>query len=132
MLAPNEHEAGQLTGVGVGDAAGLAQAAAALHARGVPHVLITLGAARRVRLRRRTLAAPAGVRPSTAIDTTAAGDVFCGALAVALTEGRRVEDAARFASAAAAISVTRPGAQASAPRRAEIDALLPRQRLPSP
>ena len=59
-----------------------------------------------------------------AVDTTAAGDVFNGALAVALIEGRAVAEAARFASAAAAISVTRPGARTSAPHRAEIDAWL--------
>jgi len=59
-----------------------------------------------------------------AVDTTAAGDVFNGALAVALIEGLALPDAARFANAAAAISVTRPGARASAPHRAEIDAWL--------
>ena len=58
------------------------------------------------------------------VDATAAGDVFNGALALALTEAMPVRDAARFASAAAAISVTRRGAQPSAPRRAEIDALV--------
>jgi ribokinase len=59
-----------------------------------------------------------------AVDTTAAGDVFNGALAVALAEGKSLLDAARFASAAAAISVTRLGAQPSAPTRVEIDRLL--------
>jgi len=59
-----------------------------------------------------------------ACDTTAAGDTFNGALAVALTEGRPMPDALRFASAAAAISVTRAGAQASIPARAETDAFL--------
>jgi ribokinase len=57
-----------------------------------------------------------------AIDTTAAGDVFNGALAVALAEGRSMFDAVRFACSAAAISVTRKGAQASAPHRNEIEA----------
>ena len=57
-------------------------------------------------------------------DSTAAGDVFNAALAVALTEGRPIEQALRFASAAAAISVTRVGAQASVPSRAEVDAFL--------
>jgi ribokinase len=58
------------------------------------------------------------------VDTTAAGDVFNGALAVALAEGRSLAAALRFAQAAAAISVTRPGAQPSAPTRAEILALI--------
>jgi ribokinase len=59
-----------------------------------------------------------------AVDTTAAGDVFNGALAVALSEGRPLLESVHFASAAAAISVTRMGAQPSAPRRKEIDRFL--------
>lgn len=62
--------------------------------------------------------------PVTAIDTVAAGDVFNGAMAVALAEGDELPVAIRFASAAAAISVTREGAQASAPTRDEIEACL--------
>jgi ribokinase len=62
--------------------------------------------------------------PVTAIDSTAAGDTFNAGLAVALAEGRPIEDALRFANAAAAISVTRLGAQSSAPARAEVEALL--------
>jgi ribokinase len=60
------------------------------------------------------------VIPVKAIDTTAAGDVFNGALAVAISEGKELEDAVMFANKAAAISVTRMGAQASAPYRNEI------------
>jgi sugar/nucleoside kinase (ribokinase family) len=59
-----------------------------------------------------------------AVDTTAAGDVFNGALAVALTEGRSLDDAVGFANAAAAISVTQWGAQPSAPTRRAIDRFL--------
>jgi ribokinase len=62
--------------------------------------------------------------PVTVKDTTAAGDIFNAALAVALSEGRSPEAALRFASAAAAISVTRRGAQASVPTRAEVEAFL--------
>jgi ribokinase len=123
VIVPNEHEAEQLTGVAVDHADGLARAAAVLHARGVPHVLITLGARGVfVAADGRGVLLPAF--SAAAIDTTAAGDVFCGALAVALTEGHAIEAAARIAAAAAAIAVTRPGAQDSAPRREEIDALL--------
>jgi len=62
------------------------------------------------------------------VDTTAAGDVFSGALAVALAEGIPMLDAVRFGQAAAAISVTRIGAQPSAPHRKEIERLLKRAR----
>ena len=61
------------------------------------------------------------VIPVKAIDSTAAGDVFNGALAVALSEGKEIEDAVVFACKAAAISVTRMGAQASAPYRQEVE-----------
>jgi len=61
------------------------------------------------------------VVPVKALDTTAAGDVFNGALAVAICEGRDLKDAVSFANKAAAISVTRMGAQSSAPYRKEID-----------
>jgi ribokinase len=59
-----------------------------------------------------------------AVDTTAAGDTFNGALAVALAEGKAMDEALEFANAAAALSVTKLGAQASAPSRAEVDELL--------
>jgi len=63
----------------------------------------------------------------TPVDTTAAGDAFVGALAVALTQGQPLPQAARFASAAAAISVTRPGAQPSLPIRSEVEKFLKEQ-----
>lgn len=123
MLTPNEAEAEQLCGVPVGDAAGLELAAAALHSRGSRDVLITLGA-RGVFL---SGAVGSELLPGfgvEAVDSTAAGDVFNGALAAALVEGQPVRSAVRFASAAAAISVTRVGAQASAPSRDEIEMFL--------
>jgi len=58
--------------------------------------------------------------PVKAIDTTAAGDIFNGALVVALTEGKTLDAAARFAAQASSIAVTRMGAQSSAPRREEL------------
>jgi len=66
--------------------------------------------------------------PVRAVDSTAAGDTFNAALAVSLAEGTQIEDALRFANAAAAISVTRAGAQTSAPARAEIETLLAQAR----
>jgi len=123
LLTPNESEAELLTGVPVASEAAAAQAADKLLARGVQNVIITLGA-------RGAFVAGAGFREllpgfkAKAVDATGAGDVFNGALAVALAEGRPLLEAARFASAAAAISVTRLGAQPSAPTRREIEALL--------
>ncbi|MGI5354674.1 ribokinase [Streptomyces sp. CA-252508] len=115
LLVPNEHEAATLTGH-----ADPHTAAEAL-LRHVPEVVITLGAAG-------SLYAARGADPVTvpaprvrAVDTTAAGDTFVGALAVALGEGTPVPDALAWASSAAALSVQRPGASSSMPYRTEID-----------
>jgi ribokinase len=125
VLTPNETEAELLTGVEVRDARGAAKACAILRSRGVPRVIVTLGA------RGAFVADDAGEElvpgfKVKAVDSTAAGDIFNGALAVALTERRLLLDAVRFANAAAALSVTRRGAQPSAPQRTAIEALLNR------
>ena len=123
IITPNETEAEALTGIGIVDDASAERAASALLAQGPDTAIITLGA-------RGALVAHGAMRtlvpgfPVTAVDTVAAGDVFNGALAVALAEGAVLLSAVRFAHAAAAISVTRPGAQSSAPRRDEIEHLL--------
>jgi len=123
ILTPNETEAELLTGVKVTDEASLQRAADALLACGVGTVILTLGA-------RGAFVAGPGVRQWVRgfkvkpVDTTAAGDIFNGALAVALAEGKPLLDAVRLANAAAAISVTRLGAQPSAPQRREIEKLL--------
>lgn len=123
ILTPNETEAELLTGVKVIDDATAAQAAEKLLKRGVHTVIATLGARGAFvasgDIRRRV----PGFKVKT-VDTVAAGDVFNGALAVALGEGRPLLDAVRFANAAAAISVTHLGAQPSAPKRREIERLL--------
>ena len=122
-IVPNENEASKLTGIAVTDIDSAQAAAAALKARGAKQVLVTLGAngvwvdADAFR----------GHIPSfkvKAVDTTAAGDTFIGAFVVRLCEGASVAEAARFGCAAAAIAVTRMGAQPSVPDRAEIDQLL--------
>jgi ribokinase len=66
----------------------------------------------------------AGAFRVQAVDTTAAGDAFNGAFAVALAEGKQIGDALLFANAVAGISVTRPGAQPSMPTRSEVDEFL--------
>jgi len=123
ILTPNEHEAELLTGIKVNGDSGAARAAKALLRRGVGAVIVTLGARGAFVADGKSQGLVRGFKVK-AVDTTAAGDIFNGALAVALAEGRTVPDAVRFAQAAAAISVTRPGAQPSAPLRAEIDRLL--------
>lgn len=114
-ITPNETEAEWLTGVAVTDAASAARAAAGLKRRGVAHVVITMGA--KGCWCEGTLYPCVKVK---AVDTVAAGDTFNGAFAVALAEGRPIAEAVAFAQKAAAVSVTRRGAQPSIPHRAEI------------
>lgn len=119
LLIPNESEASYLTGIQVTDLASASKAADAILEKGVSHVIITLGkqgAYFKSSMRELLIPAPSVI----AVDTTAAGDTFCGALTVALTEEKDWEDAIRFAITAASISVTRMGAQASVPFRNEI------------
>ena len=126
IITPNETEAEILTGIAVKSDEDAARAAAALHAKGIQTVLITLGR-RGVWLSEQG----DGVRipgfSVQAVDTIAAGDTFNGAFITARLEGVAMHDAVRFAHAAAAIAVTRPGAQPSVPWRTEIDAFLQQQ-----
>jgi ribokinase len=122
-LTPNEGEAARLSGMAIAGPVDVTRAAEALRARGVGAVVVTCG--------------PDGVLACTAdgtervparavavVDTTAAGDAFNGALAVALAEARRLREALGFATAAAALACTRRGAQASLPMRTEVERLL--------
>lgn len=123
VLTPNETEAELLTGIKVDSETSAARAAEALRKKGVDMVIVTLGAKGVFVLCDEFSGAVSGF-PVKAVDTTAAGDVFNGALAVAMAEKRPLVDAIRFANAAAALSVTKLGAQPSAPTRAEIEAFL--------
>ena len=119
VITPNESEAELLTNIKVTDEASAEAAARVLCDKGVLNVVITMGSKGAY-----DFDGEDGVMVPAfkveAVDTTAAGDVFNGALAVALTEELELEEAVRFASKAASISVTRMGAQASAPRREEL------------
>jgi ribokinase len=120
VLVVNEHEAAEISG-----RSDVSAAATALLARGARAVVVTLGAAGALMLRdgdERLVVDGFPVRP---VDTVGAGDCFVGALSVALAEKRPPADALRFANAAAAIAVTRPGAQDAMPTRAEVEAFQP-------
>ncbi len=119
LIIPNETEAEILTGIKVTDVKTAEKAAKKLAAKGVKNVVITMGGAGAYILTP-SYSKLISVVPVKAVDTTAAGDVFSGALSVAISEGRSVEEAVIFANRAAGISVTRMGAQASAPYRSEI------------
>jgi ribokinase len=125
LLTPNETEASLLSGVKVNGASSAARAARVLLRRGVRTVIVTLGAKGALVATREGTQLVAGFRVQ-AVDTTAAGDVFNGALAVRLAEGCPLIEAVRFAHAAAALSVTRHGAQPSIPTRRKINAMLGR------
>lgn len=119
----NEIEASMVTGLKVETDDEIKTAAEKLLTLGCKIAIITLGA-------RGSYVASTeftGIVPAfkvKAVDTTAAGDVYCGSLAVAMVEGKSLQDSVRFAGAASAISVTRLGAQPSAPHRKEIDELI--------
>ena len=120
LITPNETEAEMITGVKITDDISAVEAARVLSGMGVQHVIITLGS-------KGALICSDGeaeIVPALkveAVDTTAAGDVFNGALTVALSEGRNLKESVRFACKASTISVTRVGAQSSAPYRNEVD-----------
>ncbi len=121
VVKPNETEAARLTGIEVVDEASARRAAEKLLELGVRTAIVTLGSAGSY------VAAKDGVRKSVpalrvdAVDATAAGDAYSGALAVALAEGKPLDDALAFASKAAALSVQKLGAQPSLPTREEIE-----------
>ena len=122
LITPNRTESETLTGIPVHTVQDASKAAGALLAKGVGNVIVTLGSeGALIRTPAEELLIPA--RTVTPVDTTAAGDVFNGALLVALSEGRSLADAVRFAAHSASVSVTRMGAQASIPWRGELETL---------
>jgi ribokinase len=131
ILVVNETEAAALAGMEVEDARGAHQAAARLLARGPRHVVLTLGARGFVWCGGNAGGDAAQMidipgLPVRAVDATAAGDAFCGALAAGLAEDVPLAKSLRWANVAGALAVTRLGALPSLPRRAEVQALLAR------
>lgn len=122
IITPNQKETEMLTGIKVSDETSAKQAANFLRGKGIETVVITMGAMGAFVFHQNKYSMIPGHKVKV-VDTTAAGDVFNGALVVALSEGQTMEDAVAFACKASAISVTRLGAQASAPAREEVEAL---------
>ncbi len=123
IITPNETETEYLTGVKVIDDESAQRASNILHDKGIETVLITLGS-RGVWVSQNNQGTMVPAFKVTAIDTIAAGDTFNGAFITALLEGLPMMKAIKFAHAAAAIAVTRAGAQPSVPWRHEIEAFL--------
>jgi ribokinase len=120
IISPNEKEAEMLSGISISDKESVIKAAAIIKEKGPQTVIITLGEKGVYILSpeyNEFIAAPKVI----AEDTTAAGDVFNGALAVALSEKKNLKDAVHFACHAASLAVTKLGAQASAPYRKEVE-----------
>ena len=121
-LVVNEGEAGFLAGTKVTDAASAQTAGEGLLERGVGNVVVTLGGEGVAWVGES--AGRLSAHRVQVVDTTAAGDAFCGALAVKLAEGASLAEAVRFANAAGALAATKKGAQPSLPSRADIEHLL--------
>lgn len=125
LITPNRSEASRLSGIEVKDLASAREAAKAILDRGPQSVIITLGGDGSLVYDGQEFTFIEATKVE-AVDTTAAGDTFNGVLATMVAEGRNLIDAAREASLAAAISVTRMGAQPAAPTRAEVAAMVGR------
>jgi len=122
-LIVNESEAELLCGLAVDSPAQAVEAGQAIRGLGPPVVILTRGA-EGVCVCAAGESRHVAAFPVQPVDATAAGDTFCGSLAVALLEGKDLYEGVRFANAAAALAVTRLGAQPSIPLRAEIDQFL--------
>ncbi|QHD94057.1 ribokinase [Proteus vulgaris] len=124
IITPNETETEYLTGIKVIDDESAQQAADVLHHKGIKTVLITLGSRGVWVSEKNNKGCIVPAFKVKAVDTIAAGDTFNGALITALLEGQSMMLAIKFAHAAAAIAVTRAGAQPSVPWRHEVDTFL--------
>jgi ribokinase len=123
ILTPNQTEAAQLVGFPVVDRESAIRAGQILHQRGIPTVILKLGGAGCIAI------TATGILdippfPVDVVDTVAAGDAFNGALAVALSEGRSLQESLVWASATGALAVTQAGAQSAMPTRSAVEALI--------
>lgn len=119
LIIPNQTEIALMTGIEARDEEGAAKAVEALREKGVKDVIVTMGSkGSMVYHEGKATFVPA--QKVNAVDTTAAGDTYCGGLCVALSEGKDIIEAARFATAASALTVQKQGAQESIPYRKDI------------
>lgn len=125
MITPNETEAEMISGVKISDETSAVAAAKTIRDMGVKNVIITLGTKGALICSDKIIEMIPAFKVE-AVDSTAAGDVFNGALTVAISEKKDLTDAVRFACMASAISVTRVGAQSSVPYRKEINLFVKR------
>ena len=123
LITPNRSEASRITGIDIKDMDSAQRAARAIHEMGTKNVIITLGSDGALIYGGNAITLIEAQKVE-AVDTTAAGDTFNGVLVSALAEGYSLIDSAREASVAAAISVTRMGAQPAAPTREEVEAFI--------
>ena len=124
IITPNQTEALTLTGIAVNDEVTAQQACDVLHDKGILTVIITMGEQGAYISSGSYKGLVPGFNAGKVVDTVAAGDTFCAGLAVAIEEGKSLQLAVQFANAAAALSVTKAGAQASIPVRTEVIKLL--------
>ena len=124
IITPNQTEALTLTGIAVNDEVTAQQACDVLHDKGILTVIITMGEQGAYISSGSYKGLVPGFNAGKVVDTVAAGDTFCAGLAVAIAEGKSLQLAVQFANAAAALSVTKAGAQASIPVRTEVIKLL--------
>jgi ribokinase len=124
IITPNQTETLVLTGIAVNDAITAQHACNVLHEMGILTVIVTMGEQGAYISSDNYHGLIPGFTAGVVVDTVAAGDTFCGGLAIALAEGKSLKDAVQFANAAAALSVTKVGAQASIPIRTEVINLM--------
>ncbi len=124
IIVPNQTEAKQLTSIDSETLEGAKEAAKSFHSWGIRTTILTLGELGALVLAGNQAAVHVPAFKVSAIDTTAAGDAFCGALAAGLSEGKNLEDALKLGCAAGALATTKLGAEPSLPTRDEIEDIL--------
>lgn len=119
LITPNQTESALMTGIDVKDEESRTKAIKAFHEMGVKDVIVTLGSKGSLVCQGDSQIMVEALKVK-AVDATAAGDTFCGAVCVALSEGKSLADAARFATKASALTVQKMGAQDSIPYKSDI------------